>query len=551
MQHKGVKEELTACNLAVDGSAAICKQRLCRYLTVSNSPIYMTDSPERQLSETAPITNNCTSPSEFHFTSSLPNAKDFLKPTAPTTQPKSKPKRKRESENNFQGIETYIKSLDDATSTEISKDLEFLKLNSDGGLKARKKRITQHIRGSTAISSCSSEQLSLINNRLGVIEKSNISISTLLGDIQKDMGELKLTKTPEPKSTGKHKNSAACADGADLLKNLTKANQDTSLLLEKSKNNLEGLTQALINTATVKRDLEAWHESIFKSEDSNRINQILTILTASKSTDRSFSPDSRHETRQDHGIHVPRSPSETRTNRDVPGLPPDEQERQSYRRQRKNNSEITARERKPSHGRSKRSAKPSVRKKQKVVLLCDSTMRGFKSEEFSKRYDVSNIYRRSWDELGSCLSATAEEISNHNPDAVYIHLGTRDTISGQTDNSLINTFVQCTEKILRETSQQCKVFISHPIVCNQSDGRGLRFGRLMSDAINELKRDRDKADFWMRTRENKNSNFYPEESELPHNYMLTSNQSHLNDRGIRVIMGNFRTSLNSIFKVSR
>ena len=182
-----------------------------------------------------------------------------------------------------------------------------------------------------------------------------------------------------------------------------------------------------------------------------------------------------------------------------------------------------------------------------MVLLCDSTMRIFKSREFSKKYDVSLIYRRGWVELETSLESTSQEISNLNPDAVYIHLGTRDITNDQVGDLLVNSFVKCTEKILREASQHCKVFISHPIICNQSDGRGFASGRLLSDAIHDLKCDRDKADFWTRTRENKNSNFYPEDSELPHNYMLTSNRSQLNERGIRVIMGNFRTSLDNTF----
>ena len=573
MKHKEVKEELTACHLDSSGTVAICKQRLCRYLTKSadqtgqvcgSSEECLTYSPVHQLSETAPTSNQCTSPTDFHFTSSLPNAKDFLKSNPGiycSTQPRNRGKRKRDPEKTgssltFQGLESYLKSLDAATDNELIEELGFLKLSTDGGFKAKKKRITQHLQNPSALSSeTTAEHLNQIQNRLEVIEKSNVSISSIITDIKKNMDELKLTKSPTSNSSGNCKTASTCVSGADLLRNLTKANQDTSLLLEKSHSSLQGLTQTLKDTMTLKKDLETWHQSVFRSDDSDRINEIHKILSKSNLTDLiGGNKKSSHDDHQDSERHVAKSPRDTRTNKDIPGLPADHHRRSSsYRRQHRDSLQrngSSSRNRKSTCSSGSRSGTSSTTQ-QKVVLLCDSTMRSFKSQEFSKRYKVSVIYRRSWEELQSSLNSTAEEISNLNPDAVYIHLGTRDILNGKDADSLVNMVVNGTEKILKETSQQCKLFISHPIICSDPESEPVRIGQSLSETVENLKADSNKAEFWVRTKENKNANFYPEGSNLPHKYMFASNQSQLNGRGIRVIMGNFRTSLNSIFDRAR
>ena len=52
----------------------------------------------------------------------------------------------------------------------------------------------------------------------------------------------------------------------------------------------------------------------------------------------------------------------------------------------------------------------------------------FATDEFSKRYDVKTINKRSIEALSKNLAKTSDDITKCNPEAVYIHLGTQDIL---------------------------------------------------------------------------------------------------------------------------
>ena len=150
-----------------------------------------------------------------------------------------------------------------------------------------------------------------------------MSISSILTEIKTEIKELKLTiteMTPAAKSTGSCQVATACSSGTDLLKNLSKATQDTSMLLEKSEIGLKGLTQTLKDTMSVKKDLEVWSQSVFKREENDKINEIHGIISSSNF--RKNQADPAPNVSQNYVRHIPRSPSDTRTNSDIPGLSP-------------------------------------------------------------------------------------------------------------------------------------------------------------------------------------------------------------------------------------
>ena len=134
---------------------------------------------------------------------------------------------------------------------------------------------------------------------------------------------------------------------------------------------------------------------------------------------------------------------------------------------------------------------------------------------------------------------------------MYIHLGTRDIQEGNKADIVVKSLIKATEKILRQTSQHCQIFISHPFLRDHPGEEWGKNSRLITEAIRNLKDDSEKADFWMRSRENRSNNFYQGGSDIPHDYLFVPDQPHLNDRGIKVIMGNFKTSLNSTFSRDR
>ena len=305
---------------------------------------------------------------------------------------------------------------------------------------------------------------------------------------------------------------------------------------------------------SLKKDLETWHESVFKSQDSDRIERIYEMLS-----------ERRHNTREGRSDQLAsavanvdrkstaKSPSDTKTNKDTPGLPYSEGGRQTYRRRSltptsrtRTGGSNTDRKRK-----KKQRNRPVANQQKNVVLLTDATMRGFRSEEFSKSYNVTVVHKPSLTQLEATIESTAQDISNINPEAVYIHIGTTDIDSGQSSSQVSGSLIKCTEKILRETSQNCKVILSHPIPRGKHESEFSELRKSLSSAMTELKSNPGKSDFWKRSGENRNSNFYTSGSTSPHQYLVTEDRAHLNGRGIRVIMGNFRSSLNTIFSTAR
>ena len=85
------------------------------------------------------------------------------------------------------------------------------------------------------------------------------------------------SKTPPSTNTTTHDKSITTHSLTNLDNNIIKLEEQTqkieSLLL-KSENTITQLQHTITNTNNMKKDLEIWHNSIFKSEDSEHINEI-------------------------------------------------------------------------------------------------------------------------------------------------------------------------------------------------------------------------------------------------------------------------------------
>ena len=173
-------------------------------------------------------------------------------------------------------------------------------------------------------------------------------------------------------------------------------------------------------------------------------------------------------------------------------------------------------------------------------------MQGFKAEEFPKRYDVQTINKRSIEALTRNLAKTSDDIAKGNPDAVYIHLGTQDILKDDSSpGNLAEELIQSIDKILRDTSQSCKIIVSHLVSCGKSQSKASDFSNHLTHRIAALKSDHENAVLWNRVSENPNSNFLANGSGSPYKYLFVNDMVHLNQRGVKVIMGNFRTKLNN------
>ena len=572
-----VRTELLAFGLKSQAHVGPCKERLVEFLSSSNQPdpdcdVFSFSPPEAPSQhEHSLSSNDSKSPktNEFHFSGNLPCANDFLKTPNTTKAPalaKKELKRKRSQvitgakKDSFTGLDIYLKSLANASESELTRELEYLQLSTTGSVALKRKRISQHL---TNPNSHANESMVSANNRLEILEKCSITTRDMLDEVRKDLSNLvlRLGNSEENSEPACKKHCADTNQNASLLpaltKNLVKAQQDTQLLLERSERGNKELTDSLRNIMTLKKDLETWHESVFKSQDSDRIEKILEMLS-----EQSQSTQERGRKRQNRSSSAAvnddrrptaKSPSDTKTNKDTPGLPYREEGRQTYRR-RSVTPKPRAKRGSSNTGRRKNSGKKSrttTNHQKKVVLLTDGTMRGFRSEEFSRSYNVTVIHKPSLAQLEATIASTAQDISNINPEAVYMHTGTTDIDSGQLPSQVADSLINCTEKILRETSQNCKVIISHPIPRGKQEKEFNELQKSLSLTMTRLKSDPGKSDFWKRSSENRNTNFYETGSASPHKYLVTDDRAHLNGRGIRVIMGNFRSALNSTFRTVR
>ncbi|KAL5266654.1 hypothetical protein ACHWQZ_G003881 [Mnemiopsis leidyi] len=215
---------------------------------------------------------------------------------------------------------------------------------------------------------------------------------------------------------------------------------------------------------------------------------------------------------------VARSPHDTRTNQDLPGSNSSTSKpRDSYRRPGFTKN--------PSRAKSAKGKKKKP-KSHKVVLLTDATMQGFKADEFSKRYDVKTINKRSIEALSRNLAKTSDDITKFNPEAVYIHLGTQDILKEDSSpGTLAEDLIQSIDKILRDTSQSCKILVSHVVSCGTSQSKTSDFRSHLSHRIAALKNDQENAVLWSRVSENLNSNFLANGNGSPYKYLFVNDMA--------------------------
>ena len=545
--------ELSALNLSTKGDSKERKARLNDFLsqqTQAHEPLSqgVWDS-ETHFGYSPPPTQENPSPGRsapesdgFRFTSPPVSKIDFLKSQQPKTKKTSLGKRKREVTNvsgdrQFNSLQSYIESLNCAKENDLNHDLEYLNLKTSGSAKVKRKRISQFVLNSATTAP------SNLENRLEILEKTSLTILDKLDHISKEVDVISLTSSAAGPPTKAPSNSTGNLNAlqSDLLDKLTKAYQDNVILLEKTDRSTEELKSTLRETASLHRDLEKWQNSFFKGQDSEKLDEILEIVKHKPATSTLISSvEGKHPPTTTNNTLVARSPQDTRTNQDLPGSNnTSNQARDSYRR--------------PGFTKSKNpaKAKPAKRKRKtpkplKVALLTDAIMQGFKAEEFPKRYDVKTINKRSIEALSRNLAKTSDDIAKGNPDAVYIHLGTQDILKDDSSpGNLAEELIQSIDKILRDTSQSCKIIVSHVISCGKSQSKASDFSNHLTHRIAALKNDHENAVLWNRVSENPNSNFLANGSGSPYKYLFVNDMVHLNQRGVKVIMGNFRTKLNN------
>jgi hypothetical protein len=380
-----------------------------------------------------------------------------------------------------------------------------------------------------------------IESRLEVLERTNITLADKMDELKAEICSVSAQLPVSTKQVSESNESSNVILDPNIQSKLLKVNQDSAMLLEKTENSTLKVQHTLREVCSIKKDLEKWHESVFKGQDSEKINEILNIVSS-----RPFQPETRTgnaESKIQSTEPVPslaKSLSETKTNQDIPGLCPNSA-RSSYRREGFRKTDAV---RDLNHKKKRRR---SIPKKHSVVLLTDSTMRGFDQKQFPAQYQVDVINKNSVDAVSKNLNDLVQNISRKNPAAIYIHTGTQDIIRNQDPEETANKLVSAIDKMLRETSQNCKIFISHVLSCGTLQPKGVEFKQLLSSMIQALKDDPTRAELWNRVDENANSNFLAHGDEDPYKYLFVKDMVHLNHRRVNVIMGNFRTKLNQEF----
>jgi lysophospholipase L1-like esterase len=147
------------------------------------------------------------------------------------------------------------------------------------------------------------------------------------------------------------------------------------------------------------------------------------------------------------------------------------------------------------------------------------------------------------------MTQALEDISNHKPDVVYIHLGVNDISENRSPAEISIDFQTCIDRILRDTPEYCVVIVSHILPCSEPTrhNKVCTTGHVISNTITTKSSSSDSNIFWKRVRQNFNTNFFQRSDSRSCNAdMFSRDMVHLNERGIRVIMGNFRTVLNDV-----
>ena len=187
----------------------------------------------------------------------------------------------------------------------------------------------------------------------------------------------------------------------------------------------------------------------------------------------------------------------------------------------------------------------------KAVLITDSIMRTFDVSHFSRLYDVKVVNRSSFKTLKDSLPQTLEVISTHNPDVVYIHLGVNDIAKDRSPADISSDLVACVDRILRDTPQYCSIVVSHILPSSETTrhDRICATRKMISSSIRSKTscNSSNSSVLWERVKQNYNSNFFTGPRNLSCNIdMFVRDLVHLNERGVRVIMGNFRTVLKDL-----
>lgn len=520
-----VRSELSDANLPTNGNVTAGKLRLVQLLT--NQQIMHDDTDKSEFSF------DPSSPPAFAFNcQSQMTAKDFLK-----KNPQPRVKRKRASVTSptpcvpFNSIRDYVAHLNQASTGDLKDDLEYLRLPTDGPDKEKRKRLTNFF--TKTVNSPSSVDLTQVDSRLSVLEKACVTICSKLDIIKTDVDKMVLSDTSSTlKQTSKSPNrSVTDIDDKANIEKLSHVVKEIPSLLEKAENSLNDLKTTLHDTENLKKDLITWSESVFKNQDSDRIEEIHSILSA-----KTKSPAVPKFSNRSSSRFIPQRPAETKTNSYIPGLPHDSP-RDSYRR--------TDMQHPPSHstrGNNRQRNRPN----HKVVLITDSTMQGFCSGNFPKRYDVSVIHKPSFASLKETLSSTLTQITKHAPEAVYIHLGANDVNQGRSPDVIRDDVEVIVETILKETSQSCSIIVSHMIPSMRNQDERVKANFSLSDLIKcSSAVGNIKSTFWKRVSENLNRNFLSNHTPNPDMYRI-GDSNHLSERGVRVIMGNLRSSLDKL-----
>lgn len=536
-----IRKELTRLNLSPVGGVVDCKVRLTEFLANKTDE----DDHEKDDSEFSHSPEQ-QSPTDFNFkmSASLPMASDFLKTHKGPVVKKAKRKRHTAGESTnteFKGIQDYLNGLESATNPELTCELEFLHLDTDGSAKAKRKRISQHF--SKSMIRLQLPDPNLTDNRMSLIENSQLSISSKLDDLMRDVNNLSFSiPSSQTGITAKSPEGAhSCNLDRPLVDKLTKSTEQLSSLLELSEKSIIDLQSSIKQTSSLKRELETWSESVFKNDDSDRLKDIHSILTAKSDEENNINRKVRASPSESPRYKA-RLSSKTKTNPDIPGYG-------TYQSQSPERPRLTYRRLPTELNRSTRSKNknpvPPTRKPHRVVLVTDSLMSGFDARYFSNQFSVKTVKKRSIQDLRHNLSASVQEISQYAPEVVYIHLGTKDIQESRRSADILNDLECITEEILKETSQACQVIISQVISCTDKSIEVANLRKSVSKLIQSYGCTPEKDTFWKRVSINSNNNFFTRGGDKLERYLFAKDMIHFSERGIRAIMGNLRTSLKS------
>lgn len=176
----------------------------------------------------------------------------------------------------------------------------------------------------------------------------------------------------------------------------------------------------------------------------------------------------------------------------------------------------------------------------RILLIGDSITEGFDTRKLLSEFNIVNK-GISGNNSSDLLARLRPDVINHNPDFVFILIGTNDLAQGFTDEEILKNIALILKTITNQL-KVCKVFLTSILPTRNNEPRPNRRINILNTHLKLLaeKLEGDYLDL--------NKMFCDEDGQLKSDF--TEDGLHLNDKAYELWANYFRTYLNNLLNLS-